>query len=73
LLGLEVTGASPVETKSRTKRLINAVARRGVLIGYEGPFTNLLKLRPPMPFGREHADLLLQALDSAAAEETRRG
>jgi 4-aminobutyrate aminotransferase-like enzyme len=27
---------------------------------------NILKLRPPMPFGREHADLLVQAIDAAA-------
>ncbi len=73
LLGLEVTGASPPENKSRTKRLINAVARRGVLIGYEGPHANLLKLRPPMPFSQEHADLLIQALEAAVQEETRRG
>ena len=73
LLGLEVLADSPLETKRRTRRIINAVARRGVLIGYEGPLANLLKLRPPMPFGREHVDLLTAALEAAVQEETRRG
>jgi 4-aminobutyrate aminotransferase-like enzyme len=73
LLGLEVLADSPLEARSRTKRLINAVARRGVLIGYEGPLANLLKLRPPMPFGQRHADLLIEAIAAAAEEEARRG
>ena len=73
LLGLEVLADSPLEARSRTKRLINAVARRGVLIGYEGPLANLLKLRPPMPFGQRHADLLIEAIAAATEEEARRG
>ena len=35
-----------------------------MLIGYEGPHANILKLRPPMPFRREHADLLVEAIDA---------
>jgi 4-aminobutyrate aminotransferase-like enzyme len=38
-----------------------------VLIGSEGPLATILKLRPPMPFLPEHADLLVQALAAAAA------
>jgi 4-aminobutyrate aminotransferase-like enzyme len=37
-----------------------------VLIGSEGPNGSILKLRPPMPFYRDHAKLLLQAIDAAA-------
>jgi len=39
----------------------------GVLVGNEGRHGNVLKLRPPMVFGREHAALLLDALDRALA------
>jgi len=53
----------------RTKRIVNALASRArVLIGSEGPLANILKLRPPMPFRPEHADLLVQAIDAAAAD-----
>jgi 4-aminobutyrate aminotransferase-like enzyme len=45
------------------KRTINAMRERGILISRIGPHDNVLKIRPPMPFGREHADLLLAALD----------
>jgi 4-aminobutyrate aminotransferase-like enzyme len=53
--------------RQRAKRIINILASRArVLIGYEGPEADVLKLRPPMPFRAEHADLLVNALDAAA-------
>ena len=45
------------------RRVINGLRRRGVLVGTMGPHGNILKIRPPMVFGRDHADLLLAALD----------
>lgn len=67
LLGLEVLERDGSPSKLRNKRIVNALASRSrVLIGYEGPHASILKLRPPMPFRREHADLLAQAIDEAA-------
>jgi 4-aminobutyrate aminotransferase-like enzyme/Ser/Thr protein kinase RdoA (MazF antagonist) len=67
LLGLEVLGPDISAAKKRNKRIVNALASEfRVLIGYEGPHASILKLRPPMPFRREHADLLVQAIDAAA-------
>jgi 4-aminobutyrate aminotransferase-like enzyme len=45
------------------KRLVNAMCEKGVLISRIGPYDNILKMRPPMPFASEHADILLQNLD----------
>jgi 4-aminobutyrate aminotransferase-like enzyme len=39
-----------------------------VLIGSEGPAGNVLKLRPPMCFGREHADRVVAALGAVLAD-----
>jgi 4-aminobutyrate aminotransferase-like enzyme len=67
LLGLEVRGRDLAASKRNCKRIINVLASEfRILIGYEGPHANILKLRPPMPFGREHVDLLAQAIDAAA-------
>jgi 4-aminobutyrate aminotransferase-like enzyme/Ser/Thr protein kinase RdoA (MazF antagonist) len=68
LLGLEIQGPDVHAAKKRTKKIVNALASRArVLIGAEGPLANILKLRPPMPFLPEHADLLVRAVDAAAA------
>ncbi len=68
LFGLDVLERDGSPSRLRNKRIVNALASRSrVLIGYEGPHASILKLRPPMPFRREHADLLVQAIDAAAA------
>jgi 4-aminobutyrate aminotransferase-like enzyme len=69
LLGLEVIGSGAHSARQRAKRIINILASRArVLIGYEGPGADVLKLRPPLPFRPEHADLLVAAIDAAAAD-----
>jgi 4-aminobutyrate aminotransferase-like enzyme len=40
---------------------------RGILLGTDGPFANVLKIRPPMPFTLEDADQLVAALDEVLA------
>jgi 4-aminobutyrate aminotransferase-like enzyme len=48
-----------------TKRLVNRMRERGVLISRIGVHDNILKIRPPMPFSKQHADLLVDTLDEA--------
>jgi 4-aminobutyrate aminotransferase-like enzyme len=48
-------------------KVINRMRDDGVLIGTDGPFHNVLKIRPPMPFGIEDADLLVECLDTVLA------
>src|SRR5690606_4625625 len=52
---------------AEAKRVINAMRERGILISRIGPHDNVLKIRPPMPFAQEHADLLLATLDEVLA------
>lgn len=42
----------------------NELREQGVLVGTTGPQGNVLKVRPPLVFGREHADLLVERLDA---------
>jgi 4-aminobutyrate aminotransferase-like enzyme len=74
LLGVEVLGFGPHTARQRAKQIINLLAAQArVLIGYEGPQASVLKLRPPMPFRPEHADLLVAAIDTAATVIDARG
>ena len=52
---------------AETKRIINAMRDRGVLISRIGMHDNILKIRPPMPFTRANADLLTATLDDVLA------
>jgi 4-aminobutyrate aminotransferase-like enzyme len=52
---------------AEAKRIINAMRDRGVLISRIGPHDSVLKIRPPMVFTKEHADLLLATLDEVLA------
>lgn len=49
-------------------RVVNAMRQRGVLLSKLGIHGNTLKIRPPMPFSRTNADLLLEVLDSVLTE-----
>jgi 4-aminobutyrate aminotransferase-like enzyme len=35
----------------------------GILLGTDGPHHNVVKIRPPMPFGEADADVLIETLD----------
>ncbi|MEX0305649.1 MAG: aspartate aminotransferase family protein [Leisingera sp.] len=51
-----------------TDRVINAMRRRGIIHSKLGRHKNTLKIRPPMPFSQENADLLFDTLDEVLAE-----
>ncbi len=48
--------------------VVEAMKARGILIGRIGRKQHILKLRPPMPFGSEHADMAAAALADCLAE-----
>ena len=48
--------------------VVNRMRDRGVLIGTDGPYHNVLKIRPPMPFGLEDAGTLVEALEASLGE-----
>jgi 4-aminobutyrate aminotransferase-like enzyme/Ser/Thr protein kinase RdoA (MazF antagonist) len=50
-----------------TKRVLDLMRQNGVLIGSEGKHGNVLKIRPPLVFGRERADILIEALNRSFA------
>ena len=51
----------------RTRKVIEAMRDRRVLLGVTGPAGNVLKIRPPLVFQREHADRLLDLMDGVFA------
>lgn len=64
-LGVEfVRNRETLEPATReTAAIVNALRDRAILTGTEGEFSNVLKIRPPMPFTAQDGDVLLQNLD----------
>jgi 4-aminobutyrate aminotransferase-like enzyme len=44
--------------------VVNAMRERQVLFGTDGPFHNVLKIRPPMPFSEKDVERLVATLES---------
>jgi len=51
-----------VQTREETKRLVNGLAKAGVLAGSTGPTGQVLKVRPPLVWERQHVDQFIAAL-----------
>ncbi len=67
LLGVDLVADRETRTPATgaARSVTEAMRERGVLIAAAGPGGNVLKIRPPLVFRREHADLLLETLDEA--------
>jgi 4-aminobutyrate aminotransferase-like enzyme/Ser/Thr protein kinase RdoA (MazF antagonist) len=66
LIGVEIVDpAAGRPDAALARQVMNRLRDRGVLVGTTGPAGNVLKIRPPLAFGREHAALLVDALDAA--------
>jgi 4-aminobutyrate aminotransferase-like enzyme len=44
--------------------IVNRIRAERILLGTDGPYHNVLKIRPPMPFDEGNAERLLKTLDS---------
>jgi 4-aminobutyrate aminotransferase-like enzyme len=67
-LGIDVADpATGAPSADLAAAVVNGMRERHVLISATGPQGNVLKVRPPLPFGREHADQFLTVLADVTA------
>jgi len=69
-LGVElVRDRETLEPATEEATLVsNRFREAGILLGTDGPFHNVIKIRPPMPFSEADADLLVSAMEEILAE-----
>lgn len=60
---LKANPASGLTGSAEAKRIVNGMCRRGVLVGSTGRHGDVLKIRSPLTFEKQHVDLLLAALE----------
>ena len=76
-LGAEVRGRGllvgvELDSADLAERVVNQLRDEGILIGRTGRGENVLKIRPPLVFAHEHADLLVEAVARAVSIDKRR-
>ncbi|MFO1170000.1 MAG: aminotransferase class III-fold pyridoxal phosphate-dependent enzyme [Hyphomicrobiaceae bacterium] len=52
--------------------IINDLRENGILVSTDGPFDNVLKIKPPICFGVREADMLADGIDAALTHSVRR-
>jgi len=62
-IDLVTNRAAKTPAVAETRQVVNRMRDRGILMGNIGEHGNVLKLRPPLPFSAENADLLMSTLD----------
>lgn len=69
-IGLELVTdrATRAPATALAAQVVNGLRRRQVLLSATGPQANVLKIRPPLVFRREHADLLVERLGAVLTE-----
>jgi len=68
--GIEMVADRAAKTPSplAARYCANRLRDHRILIGTDGPFDNVLKIRPPLPFSEVDCDRLLDVLDRILAE-----
>jgi 4-aminobutyrate aminotransferase-like enzyme len=67
-LGVElVNDREPATVEAEA--IVNRMREEGILLGADGPYHNVLKIRPPMPFSRGDAEFLLAVLGRSVEQE----
>src|SRR5204863_257599 len=70
LVGVELTTPEGKPDPQLAERVVNDLREEGILIGRTGRHDNVLKIRPPLVFADEHADVLVAAVSGAIAART---
>jgi 4-aminobutyrate aminotransferase-like enzyme len=49
--------------------VVNRLRDLGILLGTDGPYHNVVKIRPPMPFDESNADFLVEKFERILKED----
>ena len=65
-LGIDLIkdGNNLLPNKKLAKKLINYMRDNGVLLSTDGPYENVIKIKPPMVFSKLNANLVCEKLET---------
>lgn len=66
-IGIELVNVKDRNTLApatqKASELVNRMKKRGILLGTDGPFNNVIKIKPPMVITKQDADMFIRVLD----------
>jgi 4-aminobutyrate aminotransferase-like enzyme len=70
-IGFELVCDPHLRTPATTQASLfaNRMREKGILMGTDGPFNNVLKIKPPMVFSKQDADFLLDCTREVLQED----
>ena len=68
-LDLVVNRETRESAPQQASYIVNRLRERGILAGTDGPYHNVIKLRPPLMFSQSDADLFIATLEPILAED----
>ncbi len=70
-LGFELVKSREIKApaSNQASYLANRMRDKGILMSTDGPFNNVLKIKPPMVFSISNADFLLEAITLVLKED----
>ncbi len=54
-----------IPATSKAAEMVNRLKNRGILLGTDGPFNNVIKIKPPMVITMDDADMFVRVFDDA--------
>ena len=63
-LGVEIVDEALHPDTELASKLKNGLREKNMLIGTDGPFDSVLKIKPPLSFTKNDCDLLIEAMDA---------
>ena len=70
LIGVEVVDEDGLPDPVRAAGIVEGMRGRSVLIGRTGRSENVLKIRPPLVFEQQHADIFVEALNGSSRAQS---
>ncbi|WP_176085657.1 aspartate aminotransferase family protein [Martelella sp. HB161492] len=67
-VGLDLVDGAGAPDAALSKKIINAMKLKGVLVGGAGRYANTLKIRPPLIFTAEQSEFFVSALDQVLSD-----
>ena len=64
-LGIDIikNGDNLLPDSKTAEELINFMRNRGILLSNDGPYKNVIKIKPPLVFTKENVDMVCQNLN----------